>query len=212
MHPDKPPGIDGLNPSFFQVYWDIVGLDMCMFCKKFFATGDLPENINITLVCLIPKIKQPKKVADLRPISPCNVLMRTLSKVMANRLKPTLDTVISEQQSAFIQNRLLTDNALNSYEVNHYIHRKRQGLMGIAGLKVDISKAYDRLELRFIEKMLVKFDFPQVWVDKIMVCIRTVSYKFLRVGHIFGTVEPQRGVRQGDPISPYIYILCVERA
>lgn len=114
----------------------------------------MPDNINQTLVCLIPKIKHPKKITELRPISLCNVLMRILSKIVANRVKPTLNTIISEQQSAFIENPLLTDNALIAYEVNHYIQRKRQGLMGVVGLKIDISKAYDRLEWRFIENML----------------------------------------------------------
>lgn len=146
MHPDKAPGMDGLNPSFFRAYWNIVGQDVCNFCRNFFETWNLPETINTTLVCLIPKVKNPKKVADLRPISLCNVLMRILSKVMANRVKPTLQTIISEQQSAFIENRLLTDNALVAFEVNHYIHRKTQGAVGVTGLKVDVSKAYDRLE------------------------------------------------------------------
>ncbi|KAL8119749.1 hypothetical protein AgCh_017015 [Apium graveolens] len=210
MHPDKAPGMDGLNPSFFQTYWSIVGQDVCMFCRRFFETGEIPENLNTTLVCLIPKVKHPKKVADLRPISLCNVLMRILSKVLANRVKSTLQTIISEQQSAFIENRLLTDNALVAFEVNHHIHRKTQGAMGVVGLKVDVSKAYDRLEWSFIEFMHQKFDFPCLWTDRVMKCIKTVSYSFLQDGKIFGNVKPQRGVRQGDPISPYLYIMCAE--
>lgn len=85
-------------------------------------------------------------MSDLRPISLCNVLMRILSKLMANRLKPCLNSVISVNQSAFIEGRLLTDNAMVAFKINHYIHRKTQGKCGIAGLKVDVSKAYDRLE------------------------------------------------------------------
>lgn len=153
MYPDKAPGIDGLNPSFFQAYWSIVGKDVCTFCQKFFETGELPDNLNTTLVFLIPKVKNPKKVADLRPISLCNVLMRILSNVMANRVKPTLQYIIWDQQSAFIENRLLTDNALVAFEVNHYLQRKTQRAVEIAGLKVDVSKAYDRLEWSFIEFM-----------------------------------------------------------
>lgn len=146
MNADKAPGMDGLNPAFFKSYWDIVGMDVVSFCQKFFETGELPENVNKTLVCLIPKVKHPKKVVDMRPISLCNVLMRILSKVMANRLKPTLNTIISPNQSALIEGRLLTDNALIAFEVNHYIHRKTQGVTGVVGLKVDVSKSYDRLE------------------------------------------------------------------
>lgn len=146
MHPDKAPGVGGLNLSFFQAYWSIVGQDVYKFCQDFFETGELPTNLNTTLVCLIPKLKHPKKVADLRPISLCNVLMRILSKIMTNRVKPILQTIISEQQNAFIENRLLTDNALVAFEVNHHIHRKTQGAVGVVGLKIDVAKAYDRLE------------------------------------------------------------------
>lgn len=155
-------------------------------------------------------MKQPKKVADLKPISLCNVLMRILSKVMANRIKLTLNVLVSEKQSAFIDGRLLTDNALIAYEINHYIHRKTQEKIGVAGLKVDVSKAYDRLEWSFIESMLERFAFPVVWIERIMQCVKTVSYSFIRNGEIVGEVVPQRGIRQGDPVSPYLYILCVE--
>lgn len=79
-------------------------------------------------------------------ISLCNVLLRILSKVMTNRLKPCLGSIISEKQSAFIEGRLLTDNALIAFEINHFMRRKTQGKNGIAGLKIDISKAYDRLK------------------------------------------------------------------
>lgn len=136
--------------------------------------------------------------------------MRVLSKIMANRLKSSLQSIISEKQSAFVEGRLLTDNALIAFELNHYIRRKMQGGKGVAGFKIDISKAYDRLELRYVEMVLHKFDFPQMWIDRVMKCVRSVSYSFLQDGRVFGNIIPKRGVRQGDPISPYLYILCAE--
>lgn len=150
MYPEKSPGIDGLNPCFFQVCWHIISRDVTDFCRNFLEYCELPDQVNRTLVCLIPKVKQPKQVSDLRPISLCNVLMRILSKVLANRLKPCLHSILSENQSAFIEGRLLTDNALIAYEINHCIRRKTQGKCGMAGLKIDVSKSYDRLEWRYL--------------------------------------------------------------
>lgn len=87
------------------------------------ATRVLPDGINHALVCLIPKVKLPQMMTDLRPILLCNVLVRILSKVMTNRLKLSLKSIISDKQSAFIEGRSLTDNALIAYEVNHYMRR-----------------------------------------------------------------------------------------
>lgn len=121
MHPDKAPGPDGLNPGLFQAFWNIVGTDVVLFCQKFLQTGELLNEINHAMVRLIPKTKVPQNMTELRPISLCNLLVRILSKVMVNRLKPCLGSMISEVQSAFVEGRLLTDNAMISFEVNHYM-------------------------------------------------------------------------------------------
>lgn len=97
-----------------------------------------------------------------------------------------------------------------AFEINHYIKRKTQGKKGVAGLKLDVSKAYDRLEWRFLEHMLSKFGFSGEWIARVMLCVKTVSYSFIHNGEIFGHINPGRGLRQGDPISPYLYIMCVE--
>lgn len=144
MHPDKASGPDGLNPAFFQSFWSVVGQDVVLFCWRFMNTRELPDEVNRSLVCLIPKVKVPQMMGELRPISLCNILVRILSKVMSNRLKKCLNSIISDKQSAFIEGRLLTDNALRAFEINHYMKR-RQGQKGITGLKIDVSKAYDRL-------------------------------------------------------------------
>lgn len=204
MHPEKALGIDRFNLALYQSFWQVVKDDVLNFCQKFMCMGELPDGVNRTLVCLIPKVKAPQTIADLRPISLCNVLMRILSKVLSNRLKPCL------KWSAVIEGRQIADNALLAFEVNHYMRRNNQGDKGVAGLKIDISKAYDRLEWDFIINMIEKFGFQKIWVDRLMKIITSVSYSFTHNGQEFGKVVPSRGLRQGNPISPYIYILCAE--
>lgn len=126
-HPEKSPGEDGLNLAFYQTYWSIVCKDAVRFCADFFEIGEMQLEVNRTVLCLIPKVKNSQCMTDLCPISLCNVLFRTLSKKMANRLKCCLSNLISINQSAFVEGRLLTDNVLVAYEINHYIRRKTQG-------------------------------------------------------------------------------------
>lgn len=90
MHPEKSPGHDWLNPTFYQALWGIVEKYVVGFYQDFFDTGELLADFNRTLVCLIPKVKHPQQMTDLRPISVCNVLFRVLSKVLENRLESCL--------------------------------------------------------------------------------------------------------------------------
>ena len=107
--------------------------------------GEIQEEPNTTHIVLIPKKPKPERISDLRPISLCNVIYKIIAKILANRLKFVLPVVISETQSAFVPGRLISDNIMLAYEVNHYMKRKRQGKHGTVVLKVDMSKAYDRM-------------------------------------------------------------------
>lgn len=210
MNPDKAPGPDGMTPGFFQKYWSIVGADLIKIVRDFFDTGQLTNDLNETNIVLIPKKKVPTSMGDLRPIALCNVSYKLISKVLANRMKPLLDMVISPNQSAFIPGRLITDNIMVSFEVLHYLKRKRVGKEGYMAVKLDMSKAYDRVEWSFIEAIMGKMGFDVRWTRLLSQCFSTVLYKVIHGGKEMGPIVPTRGIRQGDPISPYLFIICHE--
>ena len=109
-------------------------------------SGIIPESINTTYIALIPKIKDPKKVADFRPISLCNVIYKLIAKVVANCLNKFLIRTVPDSQSAFLLGRLISNNILVAFETLHYLNRKTTGNMGYMALKLDMSKAYDHVE------------------------------------------------------------------
>uniref|UniRef100_A0A803Q5E7 procollagen-proline 4-dioxygenase n=1 Tax=Cannabis sativa TaxID=3483 RepID=A0A803Q5E7_CANSA len=144
------------------------------------------------------------------PISLCNVLYKIISKVLANRMRDLIDDIISDTQSAFILGRLISDNVMVAFEVMHYLKRKRKGKKGFMALKLDMSKAYDRVEWDFLRAVMLRMGFSCKWVDLVMTCASTVRYKVVHGGHMLDPICPSRGIRQGDPLSMYLFIIFAE--
>ncbi|VVA19333.1 Hypothetical predicted protein, partial [Prunus dulcis] len=182
MFPTKSPGVDGMSALFYQKYWGVVGDD----------------------------VDKPTKVTEFRPISLCTVIYKMISKTIVNRLKPIMPLIISEFQSAFVPTRLITDNIIAAFESIHAIKRRGGSKLKKMVLKLDMSKAYDRVEWTFIEAMLKRLGFNDKWVELIMDCISTVTYSVQVRGVASGMIVPSRGMRQGDRLSPYMFLICAE--
>ncbi|GJW67965.1 RNA-directed DNA polymerase, eukaryota, reverse transcriptase zinc-binding domain protein [Tanacetum coccineum] len=205
---NKAPGLDGFSAHFFKKAWSIVGKDVCLAVKDFFVTGKILREINSTLIALVPKMQTPQKVSDFIPIACCNVLYKCISKIITDRIKGCLDKLVSKNQSAFIPNRHIHDNIMLAQELFKGYDRK-MGPKRVA-LKVDIQKAYDTVNWQFLEDILRGFGFHNRMVEWIMKCVTTTSFSVCVNGESCGYFKGGRGLRQGDPMSPYLFTLVME--
>jgi hypothetical protein len=183
MGPTKAPGPDGFPALFYQRYWDFFQADICSAVRSFLQGDTIPDGLCDTTIVLIPKISKPENLLNFRPISLCNVLYKIASKVLANRLKFFLPDIICNQQSAFVPGRLITDNVLIAYECMHTI-RKQKSNTPFFALKLDMMKAYDRVEWRYLEGVMNKMGFSDHWIKTVMRCVTKVRYAVMINGEL----------------------------
>ena len=146
MHPIKSPGPDGFSAYFYHRSWSTIRDEVCKAVLAFVNWGIFEPSLNSTHIVLVPKKKNPTKVTDYRPISLCNIIYKLIAKVLANRMKKVLSGIISPNQSAFILGRLISDNIIVAFEALHLMSSRIKGKKKYMALKLDMSKAYDRVE------------------------------------------------------------------
>lgn len=154
----KSPGPDDFHSRFYKNQWDLLKGDLVPFIEKIFQSGCVPHGLNDTNIILIPKIDSPISIKKFRPISLCNTIYKVVTKILVSRLKPHLQPLVSPNQNAFIPNRGTDTNMIVASEIIHSM-RSRKGRNGWFAFKIDLEKAYDKIEWDFIRSCLDKYEF-----------------------------------------------------
>lgn len=204
----KAPGPDGFPAEFYKHCWDSVGSSVLQSVHDFFRHGLLLKEVNATILALVPKVPNASAVTDYRPIACCNTIYKLITKILANRIAGVLPNLIDQSQNAFVKGRRMSDNILLAQELFASFHLLPY--LPKCAIKVDFHKAYDTVDWDFLELVLQAFRFPSHFIKLIMACVRSPSFSISVNGDLHGFFPGGRGVRQGDPMSPYLFTLVME--
>ncbi|KAJ0941986.1 putative RNA-directed DNA polymerase [Helianthus annuus] len=206
-HGDRAPGPDGVNFAFIKRCWDGFQKEFVNLFNEFYMHATINSGCTSSFLALIPKCNDPCGLADFRPISLIGCINKVISKVLVMRLKSVIHKLISEEQTAFLSNRSILDGPIILNEVVSWLKKtKRKGMI----LKVDIEKAYDSLNWDFLRSVMCQMGFPIKWVDWVMATVTTAKASVLVNGSPTQEFVCHRGLRQGDPLSPFLFVMAME--
>ena len=204
---DKTLGPDGFTMAFFQKCWRVVEADVMAFLEEVYEYCKFEKSINATFISLIPKKMNATNIRDFRPISLIGSVYKLLAKVLANRLARVLDGLVSESQNSFVGGRKTLDSVLIANEcLDSRLKSRIPGLI----CKLDIEKAYDHVNWECLFYIMDRMGFGSRWIRWMWACTSTVRFSVLVNGSPTGFFDSSRGLRQGDPLSPMLFLLIME--
>lgn len=203
----KSPGPDGFTVDFYQACWTVIKNEVWEAAEDSRKFKKVLPSFNTTFLTLIPKEENVETPNKFFPIALYNVIYKLISKLIANRLKPLLPSLISPEQRGFVEGRQILDIIILTHDLIHSLHSSKKPEMLI---KLDLSKAFDSLNWNYILGILVAFGFSETWIQWVHSLLSSTFFFILVNDSPSPTFSPSRGICQGDPLSLFLFILMAE--